>query len=95
MVSSKPTMAAGASPKVMSSASESSSLPIGDDTWSSRALMPSKKSKAAPITIHRSAMSTLPEKAWNVAIHPAMRLQDVSVLGIIFLMVCNMVVSVL
>ena len=48
-------MAAGASPNVMSSASESSSLPIGDDTCSKRAVIPSKKSNIAPNTMNNKA----------------------------------------
>ena len=46
----------GATPKVTSSASESSSLPIGDDTPRRRALIPSKKSKTAPRTIKANAI---------------------------------------
>ena len=49
------TIADGASPKVMSSARESSSLPMGEDTWRSRAEKPSKKSKTAPRMINVSA----------------------------------------
>ena len=79
------TMVAGATPKVTSSASESSSLPIGDETCSKRALMPSKKSKTAPMIIHNSAISGFPPKANDVAMQPEMRLQQVIVFGICFL----------
>jgi hypothetical protein len=48
-------MADGARPKVMSSASESSYLPMGDDTWSRRADIPSKKSNTAPMMINSRA----------------------------------------
>lgn len=37
----------GASPKLITSARESSSLPMGEDTFNKRAVMPSKKSKSA------------------------------------------------
>ena len=60
-LSSNRIMVAGATPKVTLSASESSSLPIGDDTFSRRALIPSKKSKTAPMIIHHSAIFTCPE----------------------------------
>ena len=49
------TIAEGATPNVTSSASESSSLPMGDETPNKRALMPSKKSNTAPMIIHISA----------------------------------------
>ena len=49
------SMAEGATPKVTTSASESSSLPIGELTPKRRALMPSKKSKTAPAMIAHSA----------------------------------------
>ena len=38
----------GATPKVTTSARESSSLPMGEETPRRRAVMPSKKSKTAP-----------------------------------------------
>ena len=57
------TIAAGATPKVTSSASESSSLPMGELTPSRRALIPSKKSNTAPATIHMSASCASPHKA--------------------------------
>lgn len=49
------TMAAGAKPKVMLSAKESSSLPMAEETRSKRAAKPSKKSKRAPMTMKRNA----------------------------------------
>ena len=75
-------MAEGAKPKVMSSAKESSSLPIGDDTLSKRADMPSKKSNTAPTIIHNRAMRISPRKALYVAIQPEIRLQHVIEFGI-------------
>ena len=48
-------MAEGAKPKVISSANESSSFPMGEETWSRRATIPSKKSKTAPMTMNSSA----------------------------------------
>lgn len=50
-------MVDGATPNVTSSANESSSFPIGDETCKARALMPSKKSKTAPMMIHIIANS--------------------------------------
>ena len=75
-------MAAGASPKVMSSARESSSLPIGDDTCSNLAEKPSKKSKRAPMMIKTKANTKSASKANLVANAPEMRLQQVIELGI-------------
>lgn len=46
----------GAKPKLMSSARESNSLPIGDDIFNSLADIPSKKSKTALITIKVSVI---------------------------------------
>ena len=77
-------MAEGARPKVMQSASESSSLPMGELTLSSRALMPSKKSNTAPTIIMMSARLKLLLKANHVAMQPEMRLQQVMALGICF-----------
>ena len=74
-------MAEGARPKVISSASESSSLPMGEDTLSRRAVNPSKKSNTAPIIINRKAMRGLASKANFTAMQPEMRLQQVMPLG--------------
>ncbi len=65
---------------------KSSSLPIGDETCSKRALIPSKKSKVAPMIIHNKAISGFPPKANDVAMQPDIRLQHVIVLGICFFM---------
>ena len=65
----------------MSSASESSSLPMGEETPNSLALIPSKKSNTAPMTIHSRASSGLFTKANDVAMQPEMRLQQVIELG--------------
>ena len=51
------TMAAGAKPNVISSASESNSFPNGPETLSRRANIPSKKSNTAPIIIKVIASS--------------------------------------
>lgn len=77
-------MVDGATPKVMSSASESNSLPMGEETPSKRALMPSKKSNTAPIMIHVSAQRGEPPKAQAVAMQPETRLLQVRVLGMCF-----------
>lgn len=82
-------MVAGATPKVTSSASESSSLPIGDETCSRRALMPSKKSNTAPMIIHNNAIFGFPPKANDVAMQPETRLQQVIVFGICFLILIS------
>ena len=84
LAKSENTIPAGAKPNVMTSASESSSFPMGDETLSSRATNPSKKSKIAPIImkIKASSKSPLSEKA--VAMQPEIRLQQVSALGICF-----------
>ena len=84
-LSSENRIVAGATPKVTSSAKESSSFPMGDDTFNRRADIPSKKSNTAPITIQQSANLASPMKANVVAIHPEMRLQQVILLGICFL----------
>lgn len=79
-------MAAGANPKVIKSASESSSLPIGEATLSNRAEKPSKKSKTAPQKISATASSS--DLNWVVEITtentPHSKLQIVSVLGMCF-----------
>ena len=51
---------AGAAPKVMSSASESSSFPMGEDTCSNLATIPSKKSNPAPMSMKSRAVSCFP-----------------------------------
>ena len=77
-------MEAGATPNVTTSASESSSLPIGLDTPRSRAVNPSKKSKTAPRTMKSRARGSAPPIAKWIAIQPQMRLQQVMELGICF-----------
>ena len=77
------TIADGATPNVTSSAKESSSLPIGELTPSSRALIPSKKSNTAPAMIHTSASWASPHKANKVAMQPDTRLPHVRVFGIL------------
>ena len=78
------TMAAGATPKVTTSASESSSFPSAPETPKRRAMNPSKKSKTAPRTMNSSAMASAPLMAKWMAMQPQMRLQDVMELGICF-----------
>ena len=72
---------AGNKPKLITSASESSSLPMGEDTLSKRATNPSKKSntqaahtKYAAGTPRSSNKKTMPK-------HPQIRLQQVRKLG--------------
>ena len=50
----------GAMPEVTRSAKESSSLPIGDETFSKRATIPSKKSNSIPKAIKMAAYCRLP-----------------------------------
>ena len=78
------TMAAGATPKVTTSASESSSFPSAPETPKRRAMNPSKKSKTAPRTMKSSAMVSAPLMAKWMAMQPQMRLQLVIELGICF-----------
>ena len=77
-------IADGAAPKVITSAKESNSLPIGELTFSKRAAIPSKKSNTAPIIINSNATSILPAKAKPIAMQPEIRLQQVILLGICF-----------
>ena len=53
---------AGSKPKLTMSASESSSLPIGEFTFSQRAAKPSKKSKTAAAQTKYAAGTTLPSR---------------------------------
>ncbi len=79
-------MVDGATPKVTQSASESNSLPMGDDTFRKRADMPSKKSNVAPTSMHIKAILASPVKTKQVAMQPEMRLLHVSALGMFLLM---------
>lgn len=56
-------------------------MPIGEETCSNRALMPSKKSNIAPMIMKSNARSMSPVKAKDVAIQPEKRLQQVMELG--------------
>ena len=49
------SMADGATPNVTTSAKESNSFPMGEDTFNKRAVIPSKKSKTAPIIMKMNA----------------------------------------
>ena len=55
-----------------------------EDTWSRRAVIPSKKSKTAPMIMKSNAVVKSPWKAKYVAMQPEMRLQQVIVFGICF-----------
>ena len=76
-------MADGATPKLMSSASESSSLPIAELTLSRRAAMPSKKSKTAAIRIKSPASVKLPVNAKVIDRHPDKAFIKVMVFGML------------
>ena len=67
-------MAAGASPNVMSSARESSSFPMGEETCSRRAVIPSKKSNVAPNTMKSRAAMLI--DLYNVSVLPRCFLID-------------------
>jgi len=75
-------MAPGANPKLMISANESSSLPMGEYAFSIRAANPSQKSNMAEQPISIEAVIKYPSKAIRVAILPENRFKQVIVLGI-------------
>ena len=87
------TKAAGAKPKLITSASESSSLPISELTLRSRATNPSKKSKTAESTIKMAQESGSPNNANCTAIQPEIKLSAVMVFGICFFMAQNILVA--
>lgn len=77
-------MAAGASPKVITSARESSSTPMGDETFNLRAANPSKKSNMAPAIMKHNAVPYLSAKANLTAMQPQVRLHSVIMFGMCF-----------
>ena len=81
------TIKAGATPKVTTSAKESSSLPMGDCTFSNRATMPSKKSNTAPRNMNAAARSRFIFMACQVAKAPQVRLDNVIVFGMCFFII--------
>ena len=84
---------AGAKPNVMSSASESNCKPKGLDTFSSRALMPSNKSKTAPAISRKKAYTNWCCVANTTAALPHSRLQQVIVLGMCFFISISLYVT--
>ena len=75
-------MLAGARPKLIMSASESSSLPTGDEISSKRAKKPSRKSNTAATSTHQKASSkSLMQRAKITAAQPESRLQRVRIFG--------------
>ena len=74
-------MAEGATPKLMSSASESSSLPMAELTLSKRAAIPSKKSKTAASRMKNPAAVRLPVNANVIDIQPDKAFISVMVFG--------------
>jgi hypothetical protein len=78
------TAEAGATPKLTTSANESSSLPRGEDTPKRRAEKPSKKSNTAAINTQITTPKKFSEKAIVRAMHPEKRFIMVNALGICF-----------
>ena len=74
---------AGKSPKVITSASESNSLPMGEEELSSRATKPSKKSKTPPAINNQLATSRFPLNTSIIPKAPQSKLQQVRTLGIV------------
>jgi len=81
-LSSENNMRAGTSPKLISSARESSSFPISDGAFNTRASIPSKKSKIALNMIKTSAHSYWASNAITLAIQPENKFRQVTVFGI-------------
>ena len=79
-------MRAGATPKLTTSARESSSFPMSEYEFSNLAEKPSKKSKIMAATINHEAVKRLPFAAKTIAINPDARLSDVIKFGICFFM---------
>ena len=76
------TIAAGAAPKLIMSASESSCTPISEYCPKSRADAPSRKSNAADaVNSQKHSSRGRPSAASITAIVPQMRLQSVRMLG--------------
>ena len=78
-------MKPGKTPKETMSASESSSFPISDFTFSKRAAKPSKKSKTPARNIIILAHSSLPIITKYKPTQPENRFREVMVFGICFI----------
>lgn len=76
---------AGATPKLITSARESSSLPISEYAFSSLAELPSRKSNIIAANISQDDMRRFPSRAYSIAINPAARFRIVIKLGICFI----------
>ncbi len=72
---------AGSTPKVTMSASESSSLPIGWETFSHRALKPSRKSKTQAAQTNQAVGISGLVNEQIIPTQPQIRLPEVSALG--------------
>jgi hypothetical protein len=70
---------------VTKSARESSSLPIGELTFSIRAENPSRKSSKSAAQMRYAPLISLPCKTRNIPRQPHSRLQQVKKFGICFL----------
>ena len=75
-------IAAGATPKLTTSARESSSFPISEYAFSSLAVNPSRKSKIMAASINQEAFARSPLNAKMTEMNPAARFSDVMKLGI-------------
>jgi hypothetical protein len=72
---------AGATPKLTTSAKESSSFPIAEYAFSQRAAKPSKKSKTEATRMKYAAISNLSLNAQTIDKQPQNRFRHVIVLG--------------
>jgi hypothetical protein len=79
---------AGATPKLTTSANESSSLPRGENVFRILAAIPSRKSKRAAMATQITTPSKLLLKAIVIAIQPENRFRSVKIFGTCFL-ICS------
>ncbi len=77
---------AGATPKLTTSARESSSLPIAEYAFSNLAVNPSRKSNTIAASISHEAVIRLPFNTKIMEINPDIRLRDVIRLGRYFIL---------
>ena len=88
-------MKEGATPKEMTSDNESSSPPIGECAFKSRAAKPSKKSKRAAMKIITPAPMRFPLKSKAIEIQPESKLQHVKVFGRCFIIFIIRLLSII
>ena len=85
----------GATPKLISSASESNSFPISEYAFYSRAAIPSKKSNIAANITQNTTQKKAPSKAIIIAILPENKFMEVMVLGICFFIAFYLKISII